>query len=272
MSEYLLFSLSDKSCYSVPLALVSRLEEFKAEAISVSGDEYFVKYRGGLLSLIFTDQYVTKQPRPIDLKGTIYAVVISKNNRFFGFVVNEIVDIITSASEISGYVKDRPGLLGTIVTEDQKVITIIDCFALIEQAMGLPPAKKIKAKKKANILLVEDTAFFVKQITKVLEGAGHSVTHAEIGEEAYRLLKGKGGSDFELIVSDIEMPKMNGFELAERIRQEQKFAQIPLIALTTRFREDDQARGKRVGFTEYLEKLKSDELIETINHLLGGTP
>lgn len=270
-AEYLIFDLNSKTNYAIPLALVFRLEEFKPSQVEQSGDEYFVKYRGGLLSLINTSSFLGKNSNVLsEQKDNIFVIVVSKNNRYFGFVVNSIVDIVTSPQEITPQVKDQYGLLGNLILESQKVLTVIDGYSLIDVATGKPPIKAAKAKSKASILLLEDTAFFVKQITRTLVGAGHEVVHAENGEEGLKILEASDPSRFHLIVSDIEMPKMNGFEFAQKVRAHQKHKKIPLIALTTRFRLDDQAKGKEVGFNIYLEKLKPDELIHGIDQIMGG--
>jgi two-component system chemotaxis sensor kinase CheA len=126
-----------------------------------------------------------------------------------------------------------------------------------------------KVKKNTRILLAEDTMFFVKQISKILIEAGIEVTHAPDGESAYQMLEEAGPKHFSLIISDIEMPKLDGFSLAKKIKSHEFFKHLPMVALTTRFKEADQARGKECGFNKYLEKLHHDELIETINELLG---
>lgn len=270
-AEYLIFDLKSKTHYAIPLALVFRLEEFKSSQVEQSGDDYIVKYRGSLLHLVDTAQFLgTKLQNVLADRDNIFVIVVSKNNRYYGFVVNSIVDIVTSSNEITPQVKDQYGLLGNIILENQKVLTIIDGYSIIDLASGKPINKIKKSKIKISILLLEDTAFFVKQITRTLEGAGHSVIHVENGEEALKLLESSDPTRFALIVSDIEMPKMNGFEFAQNIRAHKKFKNIPLVALTTRFRQDDQAKGKEVGFNLYLEKLKADELIIGIDQLMGG--
>lgn len=270
-AEYLIFDLKSKTHFAIPLALVFRLEEFKSSQVEQSGDDYIVKYRGSLLHLVDTAQFLgAKSQGTLNEKENIFVIVVSKNNRYFGFVVNSIVDIVSSSHEITPQVKDQYGLLGNIILENQTVLTIIDGYSIIDLASGKSVTKGHKSKTKVSILLLEDTAFFVKQITRTLESAGHSVVHVENGDEALKALESSDPSRFDLIVSDIEMPKMNGFEFAQKLRSLTKFKQIPLVALTTRFRLDDQAKGKEVGFDLYLEKLKADELILGIDQLMGG--
>lgn len=118
-----------------------------------------------------------------------------------------------------------------------------------------------------KILLAEDTVFFRKHVEAVLREAGAEVFSAVNGFEAWDKLQ-NSSDDLDIVVSDIEMPKMDGFELCQRIRADEKFRSIPTIALTTKFRKVDIEQGKKVGFSMYLEKLNAPELIEAISLLL----
>ena len=77
--------------------------------------------------------------------------------------------------------------------------------------------------------------------------------------------------DFEadLLITDVEMPNMNGFQLSEKVRGSQRFRQIPIIAVTSLAGDADRAHGIRVGVTEYMVKLNRDELLETVSRHLG---
>jgi CheY-like chemotaxis protein len=119
----------------------------------------------------------------------------------------------------------------------------------------------------AKILLVEDTLFFRRIIANVLEGAGHTVTVANNGQEAVELLE-KSNSPFDLIVSDIEMPRMNGFDFAKSVRDSSVHKETPLVALSSRNDTQYQKRGVEAGFDVYLEKMKPEVLLEVVSNLV----
>ncbi len=271
-TEFLFFRLSHAGIFAIPLVLVQRLEEFPQTDVDYSGEEMIVKYRESLLPLISLNAYFGYKSDPKEAcidKTTVSVVVVSKNNRLFGLVVDEVVDILTSTSDITPHIKETRGLLGTVIAMDKKVITIVDTYSIIDESMGVPVKKLSRSLKKARVLFAEDTIFFVRQVTKVLEKAGLEVVHAPDGVEALKILKKSGQNYFDFVISDIEMPNMNGFQLASSIRAEANFKDIPIIALTTRFSEMDQKKGKDAGFNKYLEKLKSDELLEAIDKVMG---
>jgi two-component system chemotaxis sensor kinase CheA len=267
VTEYLLIRI-DGGTFAIPLVLVHRLEEFNRSSIDHSGDEYLVKYRDGLLPILDVGKILGMGPGNAT-SPICPVVVISKNNRLYGLAFDEILDITQTHQDIVGHIRQKDGLLGTVIAPSGEVLTVIDTYAVINKAGGMTVDSKKKALKKANVLLAEDTLFFVRQITRVMTEAGLEVTHAPDGEAAFKALQEVDSKHFSLIVSDIEMPRLNGFQFAEKVKSDSRYSNIPMIALTSRFKEVDQEQGIKSGFDRYLEKLQSDELIDTINSFLG---
>ena len=270
-SEYLFFNLKRPGLFAIPLVLVHRLEEFFISDLEVSGTEQMVKYRGTLLPLIHLDQYLgAKSDIDKTDKDKISVIVVNKHNRYFGLVVNDILDILNSESDVSPLMKETKGVLGTIIMNETKIITILDALGIVDDILGIPAGtKKLKKLARTKILFAEDTVFSARQVKKLLEEAGAEVDHAENGQIALDKLRRAEANTYSLVLSDIEMPVMNGYEFAKSIRGESKYKNLPMIALTTRFNQVDQKRGADSGFNKYLEKLKSDELLEAIHELLG---
>jgi CheY-like chemotaxis protein len=124
--------------------------------------------------------------------------------------------------------------------------------------------------KKVRVLYAEDVVFFRKHVSKVLNDAGVDVTTVEDGAKALRELENVAPGTYNLILSDIEMPNMTGLELAREIKKRESLKSIPLIALTTRFRDKDVAEGKAAGFDVYLEKLNPEKLLQAVEALMGS--
>lgn len=272
-SSYLLFKLQDEGTYSIPLVLVERIEEFKKSAINTSGNEIMVMYREGILPLINLDEAIAikkEMVEKINSDDNVKVIVVERKNTPFGIVVKEIIDIVVAPSEVSPQVKKNNAILGTVIHDSNKIVTVIDVFAIIDSILGINREVDLSVPvKKLNILLAEDTAFFFKHIIKSLTALGHKVTHAEDGEKALNILKERP-HDFDLVISDIEMPNMNGYQLAKAIREFPATKSIPLIAVTTHFKIVDQQKGKESGFDFYLEKLRIEEVVETMNKISKG--
>ena len=270
-SEYLFLKLSTAGYFALPLILVHRLEEFDLNEVEISGVEKMVKYRGSLLPLIYLNQYLGhKEIQTQNADSKLSVIVVSKHSRYFGLVVNEIVDILTSDREVTQNLREAKGIMGTVIFNDKQVVTILDALSIIDDVIGIPVSSR-KKKKLSNtrVLFAEDTVFFARQVTKLLESIGVEVDHAENGLLAWEKLKKADSNHYGLILSDIEMPSMNGYDFAKSVKTDPKFQSIPMIALTTRFNEMDQKRGIDSGFNKYLEKLKSDELLDALYDLLG---
>ena len=92
---------------------------------------------------------------------------------------------------------------------------------------------------------------------------------AEDGVVAWNIMD-EQGEEITLVVTDIEMPNMNGFELTEKIRGDERFQDIPIIALTTLAGEGDVAKGKEVGIDDYQIKLDREKLMESVQSHLKG--
>lgn len=135
-----------------------------------------------------------------------------------------------------------------------------------ETPVSFDKKRNLDSTKATRILFVEDTVFFRKTVKALLEKSGHVVTTAVDGQEAIELLR-LHPQDFDLVISDIEMPRMNGFDFAEAIKKNSQLASIPLLAVSSRADSHYKARGMKAGFDLYLEKLKSDELFKAIEQL-----
>lgn len=123
---------------------------------------------------------------------------------------------------------------------------------------------------KRSVLLVDDEPGIVMMVSKRLEVAGYAVTVAMDGEEA--LEKAQGGSH-DLIVLDIMLPKVNGYEVCRRLKREERFKKVPIILFTAKTLERDEKLGIESGADAYIRKpYKAQELLDQIFALLGRTP
>jgi len=117
------------------------------------------------------------------------------------------------------------------------------------------------------VLLAEDSDFFRAQVKKYLEEDGFKVLAAPDGETAWELLC-KNIETVRVVVTDIEMPRLTGLELATRIRNDTRTAGLPIIAVTSLAGDDDAARGIAAGITEYQVKLDRDSLLTSIHGMI----
>ncbi len=283
--DYLLFELNDDVSYCIPLNLVNRLEEFDISEVNYSGDQKLISYRDSVLNLIELDVFFNKQES--SLPDKIVTIVVSRANKYYGLVVKKIVDLLVLSSSIEESLSDTTGIVGNLIGADKTIYSVVDSYAVVDEVFGRENNKNEKSReaivnekeknvnanvnvKGKKILLAEDTPFFAKRIISILKDEGYDVTHAANGQIAFDKLNDSPRGTFDLLLSDIEMPILNGFDLMEKVRSIPDFSHLPSVAITTRFTDTDRKKGKEKGFTKYLEKLKSDELINELKSLFAG--
>jgi len=261
----LLFRAGPGAPKAVPLSLIARLEEIKLETVEYSQGRPMVQYRGHLMPLVtISDGYQLKEG------GRQPVLVFSDRGRSMGLVVDEIVDIVeeTLSVELSS---DKRGMLGSSIVAG-KATDIVDAGHYLTRAFGdwfaaTTPRGAGKARGK-RVLLVDDSPFFLNLLTPLLAVAGYEVTTAENGDEALKLCE--QGCDFDIIISDIEMPGMDGFAFAETVKKGGRWQDTPLVALSAHTSQEDLDRGRAVGFDDYVPKFDRDALLNTLSETLAA--
>ena len=114
----------------------------------------------------------------------------------------------------------------------------------------------------------DDSAFCRNLLTPLLKAAGYDVTTADSADNALALRE--SGKSFDIIVSDIEMPGMTGFDLAQRIKDGGPWQDTPLVALSSHTLPADLQKGREGGFDHYVTKLDRDALLRTLSETLSG--
>ena len=258
-SSFLLFRAGGQELKAIPLELVSRIEEIPVAAIEQVGGRRVIQYGQHLMPLVPFDadhEWNTGKPQRV--------LVFSDNGRCMALAVSEVVDIVRDrmAIELSS---SRPGLLGSAIIAG-KAVDVVDVSHFLAQAFtnwfeiaDMPAAVR-------RALLVDDSPFFRNLIAPLLTSANWSVTTAADGAEALKLRE--DGQQFDVIISDVEMPNLGGLALAEAIRSDTRWGQVPLIALSSHAKEDDITAGREAGFNEYLAKSDPTRLPETLARAL----
>ncbi|MBO6802524.1 MAG: response regulator, partial [Thalassospira sp.] len=193
-------------------------------------------------------------------------LVFQDRERTMGLVVDEIVDIVDDVLNVE-LTADQDGLVGSAVI-DGKATDLIDAGYYLELAFSDWFGTEDNGGEKKRVLLIDDSPFFRNLLTPMLSVAGFNVTAVENAEQAMDL-KNRGVL-FDAIISDIEMPGMNGFEFAEALQDDAEWGEIPIIALSSHTKEEDFERGRQVGFSDYVAKFDRDALVSTLIQTLSS--
>jgi two-component system chemotaxis sensor kinase CheA len=253
----LIFRAGSPEPKAVPLSLVTRLEEFEIDKIEFSNGRDMVQYRGALMPLVQVNDFVQRKT-----EGSQPMLVFSDAGRSMGLVVDEIVDIVDEQLNIE-VSSEIPGILGTAGIKS-KATEIIDVGHYLPQAFEDWFHRKEMAEENLTkkLLFVDDSSFFRNMLGPVLKAAGYEVTICSAASEALAVLE--RDPSYEVVVSDIEMPEMSGFELCEAIRRQPATRDIPIIALSSLCTPAAIERGREAGFNDYVAKFDRPGLIASL--------
>ncbi len=256
-TQLLLIRSTKNNPMAIPLALVSRLEEFDSSRFERADGKNFVQYRGALLQVLSVDD--TWMPPS---EGVVPAIIFSDGEKSMGLAVNKIKDIVAANLSVESSGKSQ-GVLGAAIV-DGEVTEVVDVYSYLLKAFPdwFANRKLGATKQKKKILLVEDSPFFRDMIRPVLESQNYFVKTACDGAEGLKILS--SDENFDLVLTDIEMPNKDGWDLMRDIRSTQRFDNLPVVAMTTLNDESSRAKAVDLGFTKYLIKFDQDELLSAI--------
>ncbi|MGY3586863.1 two-component system chemotaxis sensor kinase CheA [Bradyrhizobium sp. USDA 4341] len=256
LTSLLVFRAGSSQPKAVPLGLVTRLEEIATDKIELSNGRYMVQYREQLMPLV---QMIGVE---VQTQGAQPILVFADDGRSMGLVVDEIIDIVEERLniEVAG---SQDGILGSAVIKGQAT-EVIDVGHFLPMAFAdWFSRKEMRPSASAqSVLLVDDSAFFRNMLAPVLKAAGYKVRTAPNAQEGLAALR--SGQAFDVVLTDIEMPEMNGFEFAENIRSDHNLTGLPIIALSAMVSPAAIERGRQAGFHDYVAKFDRPGLIAAL--------
>jgi two-component system chemotaxis sensor kinase CheA len=216
-----------------------------------------VQYRGQLMPLITMNESVR-----VKGEGAQPLLVFSDGARSMALVVDQIVDIVDDRLDIQ-VGSENAGVLGSAVVKGQAT-EIIDVGHFLPLAFEdwFRRKEQQETVRPHAVLLVDDSPFFRSMLTPVLQAAGYDVAASSSAAAALALLN--DGRQFDVIVTDVEMPEINGFEFAEMLRAEPRFAATPVIALASVVSAEAVERGRAAGFYDFVAKFDRQGLIAAL--------
>jgi two-component system chemotaxis sensor kinase CheA len=230
-----------------------------------------LQYRGGSLPLFSIDQVA--QVNPLEDSEELLIVVFSIAGRGVGLMAMGPVDVMELYVEFDESTVRQAGILGSAIIEGHTTL-LVDVFDLVQTLnpdwfIGQESVQTSNGDA-PTVLVVEDSNFFRNQVKGYMEDEGYEVVEAEDGVEAWDFLD-ELSDKINLVCTDIEMPNLDGFGLTERIREDDRFEALPVVALTTLAADEDMKRGKAVGIDEYHIKLDKERLMDSVrNYLKNG--
>ncbi|MBI1824169.1 MAG: chemotaxis protein CheW [Nitrospirae bacterium] len=263
----LTFTFNGEDRFAMPLPVVTRLEEFDLSRVEKMAGGEVIQYRGTLLHLVRLEQSFGRV-NSIKSSEKLSVIVFSEEKRSIGLVVGGILDIIEEEVVIYPPTSDLTGIIGSVVVGG-KTTELLDVFQILDKLH--PEWFKDHLKNRENmeysILHVDDSLFFRRMVKPHLEMWGYRVAWAANPVEALNFME---TNKIDLIITDIEMPEMTGFELAGRVTGNPKLRDIPIVALSALNSESDFEKGRTSGFSDFLIKYDREALLATLQRILAG--
>lgn len=267
----LTFRNSDTEHFAAPLNIVERIERIPTNTIEAIGDSKVVQYRGGALPLYELSQVADF--KPLEEKEYQEVIVFKVKDRELGLMVMPPIDALEVVLDVDETTLKQPAVSGSMIINGHTTL-LVDIFEMVKElnpqwfSEDQKVAEEMAESGEKIILFAEDSAFFRNQVKTFMEDDGFRVIEAEDGLIAWELLKERI-DEIDIVVTDLEMPNMDGFELTKRIKNDSSFSHLDVIALTSLASEAHIEKGRKVGIDEYEIKLDREKLMKIIRQRLG---
>jgi two-component system chemotaxis sensor kinase CheA len=267
----LLFQYGEKEQFALALPLIKRIEKVSLDQVEKIGDREFITIDGTPTRVLRLDQVLSVSP--LKQCQDMFLVLPRHIKRPVGLLISKLVDIEETSIKmnVDSFMED--GLLGTDVIRGALTL-FIDIYRITdkiepewfaERRMSAFGESRAPSDTAHSILLLEDASFFRHLIKGYLEADGYRVTAVENGKAGLDCL---AATDFDLIVSDLEMPELNGWDFLRQVRRKSSQPDIPAIALTSLDSDEDRTRAIKSGFNRYEVKLDREQFLSSVAALL----
>ena len=265
--------------YAFPLAHIERMCDLEAaDIVQVEGRQHFW-YEGRHVGLVAASQLLQ---RPVNQghQPTLKVVVIRERDTIYGVAVERFIGertlVVLPLDERLGKVQD---ISAGALLDDGSVVLIVDVEDMLRSVDKLLNTGRLEriarhgdqavevARKR--ILVVDDSLTVRELQRKLLLNRGYDVAVAVDGMDGWNALRSE---DFDLLITDIDMPRMDGIELVTLLRRDNRLQSLPVMVVSYKDREEDRRRGLDAGADYYLAKASfhDDALLDAVVELIGG--
>jgi chemosensory pili system protein ChpA (sensor histidine kinase/response regulator) len=278
----------------MPLAVVEEIRRLRPDEIEDVGGKLLTKVRGVVTEVVRLDDALALPPiEPVN--GYMNMVIVRAAGRQVGVVVEEVIGkdevVIKNLGQYLRRVKMFPG---ATISTDGSLILLVDVNRLagasaevdvvmpsasaarvfgpgaMAVASGSIPAEAVDEPVAEKVVVIADDSISVRKfVGRILEKAGYCVKLASDGLEAAELIAQVG---CHLVISDIEMPRMNGYELMSHLRQDPATRRIPVLVVTSRAGAKHRDRAMKEGAASFLTKpVQEEQLLAVVDELMNSS-
>ncbi|VVO83050.1 Sensor histidine kinase RcsC [Pseudomonas fluorescens] len=268
-----------EEAYAFPLAHIERMCDLEpADIVQVEGRQHFW-YEGRHVGLVAASQLL-QRPASANSQQTLKVVVIRERDAIYGVAVERFIGertlVVLPLDERLGKVQD---ISAGALLDDGSVVLIVDVEDMLRSVDKLLNTGRLErisrhsnqaAEVARKRILVVDDSLTVRELQrKLLLNRGYDVAVAVDGMDGWNALRSE---DFDLLITDIDMPRMDGIELVSLLRRDNRLQSLPVMVVSYKDREEDRRRGLDAGADYYLAKASfhDDALLDAVVELIGG--
>jgi two-component system, chemotaxis family, sensor kinase CheA len=265
----------NQTLYALPLEFIQTMITLPKDEIYEIEGKSTITFESQLISVTWlahllqlsTTDYTTG-------RHNLACIILQIGSDRFGVFVDDLIDqqdvVIKPQSKL---LKRIPNIAGATILGSGEVCMILNPPDLLHSLrngtwQNVTHSNGSVATKN-KLLLVEDSLIIRTQMQRLLKTAGYDITIAENGLQGWQKVQEQ---EFNIVLSDVEMPHMNGLEMTAKIRQHSQYSQLPIVLITTLASPEDKRRGKEAGANAYLTKgdFEQELLFQTLNQLINS--
>ena len=264
--------------YAFPLVAIDHVVRLHEEVKEIEGRQY-INFNNERIGLVSANQVLEKDDRKdSEEDDELLVVIISDRYNRYGMIVDKFLEIRDLVVQpLDRRLKKVQDINAVALLEDGTPVLIVDVEDMVRSIDSLISGNRLRrigtedlmVERTVKKILVVDDSITVREVErKMLVNKGYEVKTAVDGLDGWNTLRGE---DFDLVVSDVDMPRMDGIEFVTNIRQDSRYESIPVIIVSYKDREEDRNRGLEAGADYYLTKgsFQDETLVRTVEELIG---
>jgi two-component system, chemotaxis family, sensor histidine kinase and response regulator WspE len=267
-----------EEAYAFPLARVDRVISVPASAVRSLESREYCDVDGTAVGLVAARQ-ILNLPLAPTVGDRLQVVLLSDHATRFGLVVDRVLTecelVVQPIDPVLGKLRNIAAAtlldngVPALIFDVDDVIRSIDSLISTGRLSRSLPAASGAGRQHKHVLVVDDS-FTVREVErKLLENRGYRVDLAVDGMDGWNAVR---GGNYDLVVTDVDMPRMNGIELVAHIRNDPRCKSLPVMIVSYKDREEDRQRGLEAGADYYLAKssFQDDTLLDMVENLIGA--
>jgi two-component system, chemotaxis family, sensor kinase CheA len=262
-------------CFALPVLTLERLLRIPVASLQTVKGQSVAMLQGRVVPVASLARLIGLHDGPLSVEGAALPVaVLRASGGAVGVAANRFVAVVEGVVKpIRGGAEAATAFAGAIQTEDGAIVLVLDPAEMVERYRRLEGGTLLRAERAApprrvpTMLVVDDSVTTRTLEKSILEAHGYQVILAVDGEEALRRLRVDRA---DLAIVDLQMPRMDGFQLIEHMKRDESLAKIPVIIVSSLESREEKERGLALGASAYIVKRKFDHkgLLDAIRQIL----